>query len=274
MKDTNTTDRVVEAQIEIAAPVEAVWRALTDADELTRWFPLKARVKPGVGGSIWMSWEEHYEGEAGIRIWEPNRHLRTGYRSDADADPKERPGALELMIDYHLEAKGGGTVLRLVHSGFGREGQWDEEYDGVRRGWAFELRSLRLYLERHRGQDRRVAWAMRSLPDDQDDQHVWARLMSPQGLLAGGDVAGLGEGSRYAIETATGQRLEGTVFINDPPLDFSGTVSNLNDGLVRLGIERGHGGRTAVLWLATYGVSESAVAEMSADFETILGSGK
>ncbi len=48
--------RAVEREIEIDAPVGAVWKALTDAEELTRWFPLNAGVTPGVGGSVWMSW--------------------------------------------------------------------------------------------------------------------------------------------------------------------------------------------------------------------------
>ncbi|MGH9858845.1 MAG: SRPBCC family protein, partial [Candidatus Acidiferrales bacterium] len=46
--------RSVEETIEINAPVEAVWKALTDAEELTRWFPLKAGENPD--GTVWMAW--------------------------------------------------------------------------------------------------------------------------------------------------------------------------------------------------------------------------
>ncbi len=41
-----------ETQLEIAAPVEALWKALADPAELVRWFPLEAQVTPGPGGSI------------------------------------------------------------------------------------------------------------------------------------------------------------------------------------------------------------------------------
>ena len=44
--------RTVEREIEIDAPLAAVWRAHTDAEEVTRWFPLHARVSPGAGGSV------------------------------------------------------------------------------------------------------------------------------------------------------------------------------------------------------------------------------
>ncbi|HET6639495.1 MAG TPA: SRPBCC domain-containing protein, partial [Gemmatimonadota bacterium] len=39
--------RAAKGEIAIDAPVEVVWKALTDARELERWFPLEARVKPG-----------------------------------------------------------------------------------------------------------------------------------------------------------------------------------------------------------------------------------
>ncbi len=57
--------RSVERTIEIDAPVRDVWRALTDADELMRWFPLEARAEPGEGGSIWMRWADVYGGPRG-----------------------------------------------------------------------------------------------------------------------------------------------------------------------------------------------------------------
>ena len=50
----------------VHASLDAVWRALTEADELRRWFPVDARVSPGVGGSIWLSWGDGAEGEAPI----------------------------------------------------------------------------------------------------------------------------------------------------------------------------------------------------------------
>jgi uncharacterized protein YndB with AHSA1/START domain len=48
--------RACEERITLDAPAEVVWRALTDAQELMRWFPLGAEVVPGAGGSVTMSW--------------------------------------------------------------------------------------------------------------------------------------------------------------------------------------------------------------------------
>lgn len=106
-------ERVVEREITLDAPSAAVWKALTDAAELMRWFPLEARVSPGRGGAVWMRWDDAYDAESAIDIWEPERHLRIRF-------PHER--AMHLATDYYLEGRGGGTVLRVVTSGFGAGG--------------------------------------------------------------------------------------------------------------------------------------------------------
>lgn len=264
-REDRQTGRVIETEIEIAAPVEAVWKALTDARELARWFPLDAEVEPGPGGSIWLSWGELFEGRSTIEIWEPNRHLRTGWMQP---DDDTRP--VQTIVDYYLEGKAGTTRLRLVHSGFGREDTWYEEYDGTRRGWRFELRSLRHYLERHLGTPREVAWSMTQV--EVPPEEAWNRLMSESGLLAEGSLSDASEGDSFRIETALGDELQGTVHVYDPPTDFSGTVRNVNDGLFRVGVEPGHGGGLhVVLWLATYGVKEATVQILQGHFESLLG---
>ena len=63
-------------EIEIDAPVEDVWRALTDSEELTRWYVEAARVEPGEGGSYWVSWGGGIEGRGRIDAWEPGSRLR------------------------------------------------------------------------------------------------------------------------------------------------------------------------------------------------------
>jgi len=143
-------ERSIDTTLEIAAPVESVWKAISDPRELERWFPLEARVTPGEGGGVFMSWGPPWEGRSRIDAWEENRRLRTrGFLEHGDAS----------MVEYTLEARGGKTVLRLVHSGFAKGGDWEDElFGGTERGWRYELRSLRHYLERHAGQDRVVAW--------------------------------------------------------------------------------------------------------------------
>ncbi len=245
--------RSVEMQLEIHAPLEAVWKALTEAEELTRWFPPEASVRPGEGGKVRWSWGPPYDWESKIEIWEPHRHLRTTYEW---APGGAAPAA--LAMDFYLEGRGGHTVVRLVHSGFGAGSEWDDEYDGVSRGWRYELRSLRHYLENHRGTPRLVAWARG--PFAVSYEEAWKRLMSPQGLLRQGRLENPREGDPYSITAATGDTLQGKVLTWGPPKAFSGTAENLNNALFRVHCESsGLEKPEAWVWLAAYGLPEAEV---------------
>ncbi|MFQ5695616.1 MAG: SRPBCC domain-containing protein [Terriglobia bacterium] len=165
-------------------------------------------------------------------------------------------------MDFYLEARGGKTVLRLVHSGFGRGPDWDEEYDGIRRGWRAELRALRHYLELHRGTPRLVAWARTATPLPPEE--AWKRLLSPQGLLRQGTLANLREGDRYSITAATGDALQGVVQVLAPPKDFSASVENLNNALFRVLLDKHRGIPEAIIWLSAYGLPPAEVQAFQA----------
>ncbi|MEJ2151491.1 MAG: SRPBCC domain-containing protein [Gemmatimonadota bacterium] len=220
---TEQQTRSVETELEIDAPIEAVWKALTDGDEMTRWFPLEARVEPGEGGSIYMSWKNEYDATSPITAWEENRHLATAWQMEHIPNP--------LVVDYHLETKGGKTVLRLVHSGFPTDETWEDFYQSVRHGWAFELRSLRQYLERHAGKPRSVIYLRRrmkvTLPE------VWDGLVGPGGIALEPDAKELSEGVSYQATAPTGDSYSGRVLICEPGLIFAGTVDEIGDGLLR-----------------------------------------
>ena len=56
-------DKKHEFQIELPASAEAVWDALTKPGEIVRWFTPAARIEPGRGGKLWLSWGDGSEGE-------------------------------------------------------------------------------------------------------------------------------------------------------------------------------------------------------------------
>jgi uncharacterized protein YndB with AHSA1/START domain len=258
-------EKAIDTTVEIAAPVEAVWKAISDPRELERWFPLQARVTPGEGGEVFMSWGPPWEGASRIEAWEPERLLRTrGFLEHGDAS----------MVEYTLEARGGSTVLRLVHSGFATGGDWEDElFGGTERGWRYELRSLRHYLERHAGRDRVVAWPRAPVRGTAAD--VWRRLLGPDGLVREGRIDGKAEGDRYRAVASTGDVFEGTVVVNDPPFEFAGTVSGLRDALVSLRTHEAGGpqekdGHAAGLFLSTWGVPPADVEALGERWQRLL----
>jgi len=83
--------RAFEMALEIAATPDEVWRALTQAEELVRWFPMDARVTPGVGGTMLWNWGEGQDWESRIDIWEPGRRLRLVQDDARPYDTQGRP---------------------------------------------------------------------------------------------------------------------------------------------------------------------------------------
>jgi uncharacterized protein YndB with AHSA1/START domain len=128
-----------EMTIEIAAPPEQVWEALSTGQGISSWFT-ESKVEPGAGGKIKMNWGEGMESTSRIEIWEPGKHLRV---------VSDRPEpALPSVVDYLLEGRGGKTVLRLVHSGFGATADFDSEYDATGAGWPLFMQMLKQSAER------------------------------------------------------------------------------------------------------------------------------
>ncbi len=262
MTDKQPTERRIETSVERDAPGDAVWAALTDAQELSNWFPPFAEVKPGVGGHIRFVWDEKQDSTSTIAAWEPDKHLRVVWieaTAPEKAEQAKKDGfyaPFPLAVDYYLEDRGNRTTLRLVHSGFSSDAAWDSQYDGTKRGWASELGGLKHYLEHHRGTKRVVVHAMCKIGGTSPGD-AWQRLMVPQALLAEGDLAGRGVGDRYAILSSGGDRLEGEIHITDPPNDFCATAENLNTAYLRMRVDEGcltSPDPQVNLFLSTYGL--------------------
>jgi uncharacterized protein YndB with AHSA1/START domain len=254
--------RAFEMSLDIDASREDVWRALTEAEELVRWFPMDARVTPGQGGSMVWSWGDGWEWETRIDAWEPGRLLRLVQQDARPYDTQGHPlpqGQAEparIAMEFTLETHQGKTRLRLVHSGFGRGDAWDNELEGITEGWQAELRSLRHYLERHRGQDRVSGRALVHTTTPRDV--AWARLLGPGGFRV--TPADPVEGGSYEVVAPGGQRFTGTVELNLPGQTLAGTVRELGDGWFRLLTWKDGAGTTGVwAWVSTHTGDEAPV---------------
>lgn len=247
----------VETEIEIEATPDEVWHALTNAEELKRWFPLDARVKPGPGGSVWLSWGEGSDWESPIDLWQPAKRLRT-----LETMPQPDGAApLKVAVDYILaEAHGGKTVLRIVHSGFA-DTTWDDELDTMKSGWASFAANLKHYLERHRGEARYVAFFRHpTVPISRPD--AFRRTLS---ALAVKSPNGLAVGSRYAASIGSGE-----VRVFAPPINLTGTVEDLHNGWLMVEVEPGRGQCRPAIWLSLYGEAMGRGPEMQERIRGLL----
>ena len=264
MTDAPEGTRQFETEIEIAAPRDLVWRAISQDTELRRWFAPLASVDPKVGGEIVWEWAQHHRWPQRIEILEPGTRLRT--RGDSAVDDG-KGGKKPLFIDFFLEGEGGMTTLRLVQSGFGPEAGFDEEYDGISRGWPVELRSLRLYVEKHAGVDRRLAWSV--LDVGMDVTAAWKRLTSAQGFACGAAVESLREGDAFRIETADGDVFSGKA-LKCHPCGFSGDAESHGGAFFRICVEQWAGQAHIWCWLGAYDRSQQELDALQGRWDAML----
>lgn len=245
-------------ELPINAKPAQVWNAISDGDALQRWFPIAARIKPGVGGSIFLSWGPTCEGEAPITIWEPGKCL--GWK-------EQHGGGVEISAMFQIEPASGGdaAIIRVTQSGFGRGAQWNDMYDSISSGWKFEFRSLRHYLQHHAGRDRACVW----LPvpgKGRSQQEAWERLTGPGALCRSGSIGGHIEGHSYSLIGPDGHTYSGTVERAVPNRVFAGTVRELDNALMRIELEprgtteSGACAASPTFWLSKWGGTSDEVA--------------
>jgi uncharacterized protein YndB with AHSA1/START domain len=112
----------IDRTIEIQAPPERVWRALTNAKELSTWFQVKIEGEIAEGNEVWM--ESLHKGHQGIRF----RVLFVELTPPTRFAWQWHPGAVDPNVDYSgeprttvtftLESSGSGTRLTLAETGF------------------------------------------------------------------------------------------------------------------------------------------------------------
>lgn len=249
--------RTIEVEVRIEAPVEAVWKALTDASELSRWFPPVAEGKPGLGEPLLLSWGPEMQWHTTVAAWEPGKHLLWRDTSSPEFPGTTQPPAAPMAVDWTLEAAAGGqVVVRLVQSGFGEGQAWDDFYDGTDRGWRFYLFALRHYLQTHRGVKRDMVSVRR--PARGGPAMAWKRLWSQDGFSPAPSESHWKAGQPFELQLGT-ERLRGTVAVVEQPHVFWGTLDALDAATLLVEMEPGRDLIHCGIWLSTYGLPAKRV---------------
>jgi uncharacterized protein YndB with AHSA1/START domain len=241
MSDT----RNIDLTFVLPADRDAVWASLTNGDALSRWFAPEVRVNnPGAEGTFFISWGPGMECEVKVRTWQPGEHL--GFDFGENSQTKAT-----LMVDYHLETKGGSTVLRLVHSGFSADAEWDEEFESHLRGWRIFLHNLRHDLV-HQAKAFKQHMICADTALDRGD--AWMRVLGKNGLDREGALVAKKTGDKVELVTSNGERLSGTVQVHGKGRDLAMTLDGLGASLLRISFERRSKGGTMIYGvLSAYG---------------------
>jgi uncharacterized protein YndB with AHSA1/START domain len=147
-----TDTRTFEHSLTVDAPRDRVYHAITDADELKRWWITDGISEPRPGGRFRYEW----------RMADPsNDHVQEGtYDEVVDGErvgfPWAGPGG-DSHVTLALSESNGGTQVSLVHEGISAE----DQYERYEQGWQGFLANLKSVLEG--GADNRSAMGVQTL---------------------------------------------------------------------------------------------------------------
>jgi uncharacterized protein YndB with AHSA1/START domain len=120
-------------EVTIAAPVDAVWRAMREPELIRRWH----------------GWD--FDGL--------DNEIDFIYRQQFTEDEAEHTLSVQGGDTFTLHDAGGGrTLVRMVRAPRGVNPEWDAYYDDVNEGWTTFMHQLRFSLERHPETDRRTVF--------------------------------------------------------------------------------------------------------------------
>jgi PhnB protein len=190
-----------EKVVEIGAPVDVVWRALTTPEGLRNFYCDWAKVEPGVGGTFQIGWTVGGLPPATIDVWEPGARLRFTY----PAPPGESVTTAE---EWTLRPEGDHTVVRLVYEGFGEGSDWGEFYDRFDATAALVVDLLATYLGPAGGAP--LAKASVDIPVGDDRPTAWRRTLGPGLTDDDGRPAAVAAGAPVEVALPGGEPLTGT----------------------------------------------------------------
>jgi uncharacterized protein YndB with AHSA1/START domain len=93
----------VERDVFLPTPVEEVWEALTDAEQLERWFANEVELRAEPGGRALFRWDNGEEREAVVEEVEPERRLGLRWLDGG-------------FVTLELDETAGGTRLHVVET--------------------------------------------------------------------------------------------------------------------------------------------------------------
>ena len=196
--------RSIQVEVEVPGTPEEVWQAIATGPGITSWFvPTEMEAgKDGKPAKMMMHFGPGMDSAATVTAYDPPRRLA--------AEDTWGPNSPVIATEWTVEAKSGGTcIVRVVHSLFAENDDWDNQLEGVEMGWPGFFRVLRLYLTHFRGQHAAQMQATGMAPSEAEGWPKFLRELGISDAAAGKRIKG-GDGApplagevEHAVENAT-----------------------------------------------------------------------
>ena len=236
MSNEPESSRVL-VEVTIAAPVDTVWRAVREPDQLLNWFgwdadTLAEEVEVIFGRPAAVDEQAH---TIRFQAWEG------------------------ISDGFELAPRQGATVLRVVRFGATADIDWKSTYEDVNEGWVNFVQQLRLLLERHPGARRRT---------------IYRSGAARPGVPAPSEALGLAslrerpDGADYEAVLPTGDEIGGVIW-HRTHFQLGMLVRAWGDGLLVVDDKdatpsRPHGGGAVLL--TTFGLDDATFAALERRF--------
>jgi uncharacterized protein YndB with AHSA1/START domain len=174
VKKETSGRRSVQVEVEVPGTPEEVWQAIATGPGVSSWF-VPTRIEERQGGEIVSNFGPGMDCPATITKWEALKR----FVAEATMGP---PGSPTVATEWIVEARAGGKCLvRVVHSLFASTDDWDNQLDGLEKGWPAIFRILRRYLETFKGMECSARQFISFSSDS--EAKAWEKLGGELGLL-------------------------------------------------------------------------------------------
>jgi uncharacterized protein YndB with AHSA1/START domain len=153
----------IEKEVLLKAPLDRVWRAISEADEFGQWFgarfdgPFVAGtsvtgvITPTTVDDTVAKAQEPYAGKADawqIVAVEPQRRLAFRWHPYEAEDGVDNSNEPTTLVEFTLSETADGVLLRIVESGFDAipAERRASAFEGNSEGWAAQTELVRKYL--------------------------------------------------------------------------------------------------------------------------------
>ena len=250
-------ERTLELHVDIDAPIEAAWKAITEGPGIANWFaPVAEVTAPGKGATVKAGWSEEMVMTSTVEAWDPLQHVRwldeSGWMGTGTS----------MAVDYYLSTENGKTRVRLVQSAFGASEGWADLFDGLETGWTYFLQNLRIYLEKHLGRVRRMI--SERIEVDLPRQSFWRHLLSgAAGFVVGGAGAmKTGDSVELKLQEPATVRAVVELLIEGQGLGLR--IPELNDALLFIELEGKRDKFHVGYWFSVYDEAQAKALEAPA----------
>lgn len=126
----------IERTLELKAPIDRVWAALVEKEQLDRWWGGGSAGSFELGSQGWFEWEGMGRFAYRVEAFQPPAHVAYRWAREPDTDLDE---AETTLVEFTLAPmSNGGTRLELRESGFSHPSHRAQNLEG----WYEELGNL------------------------------------------------------------------------------------------------------------------------------------